>query len=156
MGTAKVKTTKKAAKSVKSAGAKKAEKDQGRSLRAIWGEVCQKQKGIMILMGVLLLLSLVLLVFSLTALRPQNTVVIVGYGDVYGELAGISGGYRRDSWANMLAFPILAVIFGVVHNILALRAYRQYGRDVAMMILVTTILLVLGAGVTLLRLIGEW
>lgn len=143
-------------KAVKSTKAKKIERDRGQGLGAIWREVYQKQKGILIAMVVLLVASLVLLIFSMTALRPQNTVVIVGYGDVYGELAGISGGYRRDSWVNMLAFPILAILLGVVHNVIALRAYRRYGRDVAIMILVTSLLVVAGAFLTLIRLLGEW
>lgn len=149
-------TAKVSRKKVGKTTTKKIERDRSQSLGAIWREVYQKQKGMMILMAVLLVMSLVLLIFSLTALRPQNTVVIVGYGDVYGELAGISGGYRRDSWLNMLAFPILAILLGVVHNILALRVYRKYGRDVAMVILVTSLLVVIGVGVTLLRLLGEW
>ena len=74
----------------------------------------------MIAMIALLVMSVVFLIFSLTMLRPQNTVVIVGYGDVYGEIAGLSGGYRRDSWMNMLAFPALAVILEWYINFIAL------------------------------------
>ncbi len=110
----------------------------------------------MIAMIALLVMSVVFLIFSLTMLRPQNTVVIVGYGDVYGEIAGLSGGYRRDSWMNMLAFPALAVIFGVVHNFIALRVYRKYGRDAAMMVVVGTMVLIVGAVAVMLRLAGEW
>lgn len=110
----------------------------------------------MIAMIALLVISVVFLIFSLTMLRPQNTVVIVGYGDVYGEIAGLSGGYRRDSWMNMLAFPVLAVIFGVVHNFIALRVYRKYGRDAAMMVVVGTMVLIVGAVAVMLRLAGEW
>lgn len=110
----------------------------------------------MVAMIALLVISVVFLIFSLTMLRPQNTVVIVGYGDVYGEIAGLSGGYRRDSWMNMLAFPVLAVIFGVVHNFIALRVYRKYGRDAAMMVVVGTMVLIVGAVAVMLRLAGEW
>lgn len=80
--------------------------------RATWREITKKQKPLMVAMLALAVMSAVLLVFTLFTLRPQNTVVIVGYGDVYGEIAGLSGGYRRDSWMNMLAFPLLAVILG--------------------------------------------
>lgn len=126
------------------------------SLSSIWREVARKQKPLMVAMAVLLVASAILLVFSLTTLRPQNTVVIVGYGDVYGELAGISGGYRRDSWMNMLAFPILALIYGLVHNVMILKIYRKYGRDVALMVAVASILLVIGTFVIIFRLLGEW
>lgn len=126
------------------------------SLMAIWREVYRKQKGLVVAMAILAVLSLVLLIFSLTTLRPQSTVVIVGYGDVYGEIAGISGGYRRDSWLNMLAFPTLALLYGLVHNLLALRAYRKYGKDAALAVVVATMLLVLGTFVVIFRLLGEW
>lgn len=126
------------------------------SLSSVWKEVARKQKPLMIAMIVLMVASAVLLVFSLTTLRPQNTVVIVGYGDVYGEIAGISGGYRRDSWMNMLAFPALALIYGLLHNVMILKVYRKYGRDIAMIIAVMSILLVVGTFVVIFRLLGEW
>lgn len=126
------------------------------SLSSVWKEVARKQKPLMVAMVVLLIASVILLVFSLTTLRPQNTVVIVGYGDVYGEISGISGGYRRDSWMNMLAFPVLALIYGLVHNVMILKLYRKYGRDAAMMVAVASILLVVGTFVVIFRLLGEW
>lgn len=135
---------------------KKAEKDPSEGLRMTWLEICRKQKGLMMAMIVLAVLSGIMLIFSLTTLRPQNTVVIVGYGDVYGEIAGISGGYRRESWANMLAYPVLALVFGLVHNLLVLRIYRKYGKDAALVLAVVTMLLVVTAVVVMLRLMGEW
>ncbi len=110
----------------------------------------------MTLMIVLVVMAALLFVFSLSTLRPHNTVVIVGYGDVYGEIAGITGGYRRDSWLNMLAFPILALVFGVLHNLLAVRVYRKYGRDAAMIVVITTMLLILVTVLVMMRLLGEW
>lgn len=80
----------------------------------------------------------------------------MGYGDVYGEIAGISGGYRRDSWMNMLAFPALALIYGLLHNVMIMKVYRKYGRDTAMMVAVASILLVIGTFVIIFRLLGEW
>lgn len=132
------------------------EKPKRLDFSATWKEVMRKQRGLMAAMMVLFGLSVVLLIFALVTLRPQGTVVIVGYGDVYGEIAGLSGGYRRDSWLNMLAFPILAVLFGLVHNLLALRVYRKYGKTPALMLVYATMLLVVGAFVVILRLLGEW
>lgn len=126
------------------------------SLGSTWKEVVRKQKSLLIAMAVLTVMSAVLFCFAMTTLKPQNTVVIVGYGDVYGDLAGISGGYRRDSWANMLAFPILALVFGIVHNILVLRVYRKYGKELAMTVAVGTMFLVAGTFLVLFRLLGEW
>ncbi len=136
--------------------ATKPEKENGDSLKMTWREVCRKQKSLMIAMVVLLVMSAILLIFALTTLRPQNTVVVVRYGDVYGDLVGVTGGYQRDSWLNMLTFPILALVFGLVHNVMVLRVYRKYGRDTAMLVVMMSILLVVGAGITLIRLTGEW
>lgn len=143
------------ARSMKLSRSQKEEKHP-EGLKATWREICHKQKGLMTLMIVLVVMSAMLFVFSLSTLRPHNTVVIVGYGDVYGEIAGITGGYRRDSWLNMLAFPILALIYGILHNLLAVRVYRKYGRDVAVMIVVTTMLLILITVLVMMRLLGEW
>lgn len=134
----------------------KTEKEPKLKLKATWTEISRKQKGLMFSMIALLVLAAVFLVVSLVTLRPQGTVVIVGYGDVYGEMAGLSGGYRRDSWLNMLAFPVLAVIFGVVHNVIALRTYRKYGKNMALLVVYATILMIVGAFTILLRLLGEW
>lgn len=126
------------------------------NFRSTWREVAKKQKPLMLAMIILAMMSVLLLVFTFFTLKPQNTVVIVGYGDVYGEIAGLSGGYRRDSWMNMLAFPLLAIIFGVVHNFLALRIYRKHGRDLALTFIGVTMLLVVATFVVILRLTGEW
>lgn len=126
------------------------------NLKMTWREVLKKQHNLMVAMIVLMVMSGVLLVFSLILLRPQSSVVVVGYTDVYGEITGLSGGYRRDNWMSMLAFPILAVIFGVVHNVIALRVYRKYGKNMAMAVVVGSMVLVLGAVVMLIRLLGEW
>lgn len=136
----------------------KPQKEENRSegIKATWREICRRQKGLMTLMIVLGVMSALLFIFSLSMLRPRNTVVIVGYGDVYGEIAGITGGYRRNSWLNMLAFPILALIYGVLHNLLVVRIYRRYGRDVAMMVVITTMLLILMTALVMMRLLGEW
>ena len=138
--------------------AKKTEetKDNQNRLGVVWREVLHKQKSLLITMIILATTSLVLLAISLTVLRPQNNVVIVGYGDVYGEIAGISGGYRRSSWAMMLAFPILALVYGLLHNLLVLRIFRKYGRDTAMVFAIMSIILVAATLLVLFRLVGEW
>lgn len=133
-----------------------AEREPKLNLRASWTEICRKQKGLMWAMIGLAVVSVILLVFALITLHPQGTVVIVGYGDVYGEITGLSGGYRRDSWMNMLAFPILAVVFGVLHNMITLRVYRKYGRNLALLVVCATLLVIVGMVVVMLRLLGEW
>lgn len=124
-------------------------------LMTSWREIVREQKGLLAAMIGLMAMSLILLVIALVTLRPQTTVVITGYGDVYGELAGLTGGYRRESWLNMLAFPILALLFGVVHNFLAVRVYQKYGRDAALVLVVVTMLLVVATVLVIFRLLGE-
>ena len=131
------------------------EKQSRLGLMTSWREIVREQKGLLAAMIGLLVMSLFLLVIALVTLRPQTTVVITGYGDVYGELAGLTGGYRRESWLNMLAFPILALLFGVVHNFLAVRVYQKYGRDAALVLVVVTMLLVVATALVIFRLLGE-
>ncbi len=135
---------------------KVAEKEPKLGFKEAWREVCRNHKGLLIAMIGLAVLAVVMLIVSLVTIKPQSTVVIVGYGDVYGELAGLSGGYRRESWLNMLAFPVLAVVFGVLHNLIALRVYRKYGRDTALVVVIATMLMIVGAMIVMFRLMGEW
>lgn len=134
----------------------KPEREPKLKLKATWQEIYRKQKGLMVAMIALLALSVVIAIVLLFVLHPKNSVVIVGYGDVYGEIAGLTGGYRRDSWLNLLAFPLLAVVLGVVHNVIAVRVYRKYGKETALMTVFASMLLLLGIIVIVFRLIGEW
>ena len=94
-----------------------------------------------------LIMSLGLLVFSIVTLNPNASVVKVGYGDI--------GGYRDGTWASLIAFPLLALNFGILHNLLTLRIYRKRGGGMAKFFLITTSLLVLGTILVLIRLLGE-
>lgn len=134
----------------------KPEREPKLKLRATWQEICKKQKGLMVAMILLLVLAGVLAIVLLLVLHPKNSVVIVGYGDVYGEIAGLTGGYRRDSWLNLLAFPLLSVVVGVIHDVIAVRIYQKYGKEAALMVIFASMLLLLGIIVIVFRLIGEW
>ena len=93
------------------------------------------------------LLSIGLLIFSILNLNPNGAVVKVGYGDI--------GGYRDGTWAEMLTFPILAIIFGILHNLLALRIFHKRGSGMAKFFLITTTMLIAGTLLVLIRLLGE-
>lgn len=134
----------------------KPEREPKLKLKATWQEICKKQKGLMAAMILLVAVAAITAVVLLLILHPKNSVVIVGYGDVYGEIAGLTGGYRRDSWLNLLAFPLLAVILGVVHDVIAMRIYQKYGKEMALMVLVASALILVGLVVIAFRLIGEW
>lgn len=113
------------------------------------------------LMILLATLSLAFFIFSLITLSPSSAIVKVGYGDI-GSFAGeglsemrTAGGYRDGGWASMLTFPILAVIFGVFHNLLAVKLFKRRGESTARAFVALTIMLLLGAFVVAIRLLGE-
>ena len=110
-------------------------------------KIYQTERGLLILMIFNLLISIVLLVFSIITLNPEAPVVRTGYGDI--------GGYRDGTWVSLLTFPILAVIFGVFHNILALRIFHKRGAGMAKFFLITTMFLIFGTALVLIRLLGE-
>ena len=66
-----------------------------------------------------------------------------------------SGGYHDGSWQAMLVYPLLALMFGILHNIIALRIFRKKGEKVASIFVATTIALILLTTLTLWRLLGE-
>lgn len=110
-------------------------------------EIYHSERGILILMIINALLAIGLLIFSLATLNPDSTVVKIGYGDI--------GGYRDGSWMDMLAFSLLAIVFGALHNLLALRIFHKRGGGMAKFFLITTTVLIAGSILVLARLLGE-
>lgn len=118
-----------------------------KSLREDFIKIYQTERGVMMLIIINLLLSIVLLVFSLINLNPESAVVKIGYGDI--------GGYRDGTWLDMLAYPLLAIIFGVFHNMLALRIFHKRGSGMTKFFLIITTALILGTFIVLIRTLGE-
>ena len=110
-------------------------------------KIYQTERGVLMLMILNLLLSIALIIFSIVNLNPNSAVVKIGYGDI--------GGYRDGAWFDMLSFPLLAIIFGVLHNFLTLRIFRKRGSGMAKLFLMTTTMLLLGSFLVLIRLLGE-
>ena len=110
-------------------------------------KICRNERGVLIFMVLNLLLSIALFVFSLINLNPESAVVKIGYGDI--------GGYRDGVWFDMIAFPTFAVIFGVLHNFLALNIFHKRGSGMAKLFLIITTILILGAFLVELRLLGK-
>lgn len=111
------------------------------------GEIYRNERGLLIVMVINVALSLVLLVFSLVKLNPNAAVVKIGYGDI--------GGYRDGTWVDMLAFPLLAIIFGLLHSLLALKIFQKRGGGMTKFFLIITTILILGSFLVLIRLLGE-
>ena len=110
-------------------------------------KIYQTEKGIATLIVLNLIFSIVLLVFSIVNLNPNSTVVKIGYGDI--------GGYRDGAWFDMIAFPILTFIFGVLHSLLTIKIFHKRGSGMAKFFIITTIALVMGTFLVLIRLLGE-
>ncbi|MBQ2660506.1 hypothetical protein IJF93_00275 [Candidatus Saccharibacteria bacterium] len=110
-------------------------------------EIYHSERGILASMILNILLSIGLLIFSIIHLNPNSAVVKIGYGDI--------GGYRDGSWVDMIAFPLLALTFGVIHTFLTLRIYHKRGSGMAKFFLIITTALILGTFCVLVRLLGE-
>lgn len=108
-------------------------------------ELYRQERGAFVLMIINFVLAVGLFVFAMTQLDPNSAVMKVGYGDI--------GGYRDGSWTNLLMYPLIAVLFGVLHNLLALRIFRKRGAAMMKFFLLTTTMLILGAWVVLMRIL---
>jgi hypothetical protein len=109
----------------------------------------------------LLLASIALFIFSMLNLGSSTTVVKTSYGDIGryqgGEWSSManSGGYHDDVWTERFAFPILAIVFGVLHNLIAVRIFEKKGSAMAGYFVLFSISLVASTFVVLVRLLGE-
>lgn len=110
-------------------------------------KIYHTERGILVLMIFNFLLSLGLFIFSIVKLNPNAPVVKIGYGDI--------GGYRDGAWTEMLVFPLFAFLFGILHNILALRIFQKRGSGMTKFFVLITTVLILGTFFILLRLIKE-
>lgn len=94
------------------------------------------------------LISVGLFIFSIININPNSTVVKTSYSDII-------GGYHDGTWTDMIAFPILIAIFGILHNFIALRIFHKRGSGMTKFFLVTTIALLIGTLIVMVRLLGE-
>ena len=115
-----------------------------KDLKSDFKIIYQKERIMLTLMIVNLLLAIVLAVFSLVRLNPNTAVVKVGYGDI--------GGYRDGSWTDLIAFPLLTILFGVLHNFVAMRIFHKRGAGMTKFFLTVTTLLIIGAFIVFTRL----
>ena len=93
------------------------------------------------------ILSLALAILSFVRINPASSVIKVGYGDI--------GGYRDGSWTDLIAFPLLAILFGIMHNFLAVRIFHRRGAGMAKFFIIVTTMLIIGAFIVLARLTKE-
>ena len=118
-----------------------------KTLKEDFIKMYQSERGIIILMIFNFLLATGLFIFSIIKLNPSSPVAKVGYGDI--------GGYRDGAWFDMIAFPLLALIFGVFHTLLASRIFHKRGGGMTKFFLLVTTCLILGTLLVLIRLLKE-
>lgn len=132
-------------------------KGLGSGLRTIF----RKDKFLLALMFVLLIGSLVLTLHTFFHFKIGGTTMYIGYSDI-GEFSGgeflslwNSGGYRTGDWTDIIIFPILGAVLGIFHNILAIQIYNRRSKGYAEVFVILSILILVGAFIFLLRLLGE-
>ncbi|MBR2741375.1 hypothetical protein IKD98_01280 [Candidatus Saccharibacteria bacterium] len=118
-----------------------------KNLKEDFVKIYQTERGLLLLMILNLILATALFIYSVVTLNPNASVVKTGYGDI--------GGYRDGTWLDMLAFPILALILGVLHGFLATRVFHKRGSGMAKFFLITTTALIFGTLLVAIRLHGE-
>ena len=110
-------------------------------------KIYSEERIMLVLMIVNLIASVALMVFSIVNLNPNIAIVKIGYGEI--------GGYRDGAWTDMIAFPLLAIVFGVFHNFIALNIFHRRGAGMTKFFLITTSVLIAGAFIVLIRLLKE-
>ncbi len=117
-----------------------------KSLKETIKQIYKEDKGLLICMVITLILGVFLFVYSILILDPDGSVLRIGYDD-------ISRGYRNGAWNAMLVYPIAAVIFGVLHNMLAVRIFEKKGRGAAIVFLGLTIGIMIAMTLLMIRLV---
>ena len=118
-----------------------------KDLKADFKKIYQTERLMLMLMGANVLIALILMIVSMVRINPASSVVKTGYGDI--------GGYRDGTWNELIAFPLMAILFGVLHNFIAVKIFHKRGAGMAKFFLVTTTALIFGAFVVLFRLTQE-
>ncbi len=124
-------------------------------------KIFESHKGLLTAQVALLVVSLALFIFSLLNLSSATSIVKTSYGDIgryqggdWSSMAN-SGGYHDDIWFERFAFPMLAVIYGIFHNLIAIKIFEKKGSGMAGYFILFSISLALATFVVLVRLLGE-
>lgn len=124
-------------------------------------KIFESHKALLIAQAFLLIVSIALFIFSLLNLGSSATVVKTSYGDIgryqggdWSSMAN-SGGYHDDSWTERFAYPTLAIIFGILHNLIAIKIFEKKGSGAAGYFVLFSIALVFATFIVLGRLLAE-
>ena len=124
-------------------------------------KIFESHKWLLVAQATLLVASIALFIFSIVNIGSSASVVKTSYGDIgryqggdWSSMAN-SGGYHDDVWTERFAFPLLAVVFGILHNLLAIKIFEKKGAGMAGYFIIFSISLTLATFVVLGRLLGE-
>ncbi len=92
--------------------------------------------------------ALVLFVLPIINLNPNHPKIYARYSD-------ISNGYSSSYWWYLLSFSVLAITFGIGHNLLGVKLHVKRGKDVARLFLGISIGITIIAIRFLLSILGE-
>ena len=132
-----------------------------KNLGETFAEIRKEHRKLFVAGVILTALSVILLGFSLFSMKFSSATVRVGYADIGsyqgGEVDEIrsNSGYVSGKWMEMLAFPLLAVVLGVMHNLIAVKLYQRRGEAMSLAFVIMSIAVVAGAILVLMRLLGE-
>ena len=132
-----------------------------KEIRAGFKKIFRDDKVFLLGMVVLFALGLLLVLHTFIHFKAGGTTMYIGYSDIGGfdgaaqMSVSNSGEYRTGGWADMVIFPILGLVLGVLHNLFAIQVYERRGKGFAVTMILVSILVAVGAFVLLLRLLGE-
>lgn len=124
-------------------------------------KIFKEEKTLLLLMVATLVAGIFLGLHTLFNLKTNVPSMYVGYSDI-GEFSGgdflslwNSGGYRTGNWGEMMAFPLLGLLIGVLHNFFAIQVFNRRGKGYAQIFLLLSLIVLVGAFLVLMRLLGE-
>ena len=119
-----------------------------KNLSADIKQIYHDERFMFVLMIFNFILSVILFIVDIVNLNPSSAVVKTGYGD--------RCGYRNGSREDILAFSVLAIVFGVFHNFIAIRIFKKRGAGMTKFFLLTTATIIMGTFIVLFRLLEKF
>lgn len=110
--------------------------------------IYQQDRGMLVVMGVVILSSLVLIVSALIGLDPATPKLRAAQ---YSDLRG----YVEGDWWYLISFGVLGLLLGLVHSLLAAKIYVKRGSGAALAFLCATLVAILIVTIFLWRILGE-
>jgi Ca2+/Na+ antiporter len=119
-----------------------------KELVADFKTIFKKDRGLLIWMIVLFILSVILFVIPIIRLNPTQPKVWARYSD-------IDNGYSQGDWWYLLSFSVMALTLGLGHIMLGARLFTKRGKDVARLFLGISMIIVMIAIYFVSTLLGE-